>query len=207
MPRLKLGILGSGKGSNFVAIADAIQAGALEAEIRLVVADNPEAGILGHARARGIPCRVLPASRYRTKLEPATELQLVEWLREAGAEWVILAGYMRVVKEPLLEAYRGRILNIHPSLLPAFRGLEAWRQALEAGVAVTGCTVHEVNAEVDGGRVLAQRQVPVCPGDTPQVLHARIQQAEHELFPEVLRQLAASGGTDAFQHPAPAPKT
>jgi phosphoribosylglycinamide formyltransferase 1 len=194
MTRLSLGILGSGKGSNFVAIAQAIAAGTLPAEIRLVVSDNPGAGILAHAQKMGLPTRLLPPSRFRTKLEPEIEHQLAGWLREAGVEWVILAGYMRVVKAPLLEAYSHRILNIHPSLLPAFRGLEAWRQALEAGVAVTGCTVHEVNAEIDGGRVLAQREVLVQAGDTPETLHARIQAAEHALFPEVLRQLAAQGG-------------
>jgi phosphoribosylglycinamide formyltransferase-1 len=110
-------------------------------------------------------------------------------LKNAGVELVVLAGYMRVVKSPLLEAFPRRVINIHPSLLPNFRGLEAWRQALEAGAAKTGCTVHYVDGGVDTGEILAQAEVPVLPGDTAESLHARIQVAEHQLYPEVIRQL------------------
>ncbi|MCS7063694.1 MAG: phosphoribosylglycinamide formyltransferase [Methylacidiphilales bacterium] len=188
-PLLRLGVLGSGKGSNFLAIHEAIQAGKLHAEIRLVVSDREDAGIVEHARRLGYPIWVLPLSRYKTRLEPELEGELVERLREAGCEWVILAGYMRVVKAPLLEAYRGRILNIHPSLLPDFKGLEAWKQALAAGVKKTGCTVHYVDESLDGGEILAQREVPVWPDDTPEELHRRIQEAEHILYPEVLEKL------------------
>jgi phosphoribosylglycinamide formyltransferase-1 len=114
----------------------------------------------------------------------------VELLQSAGAEWVVLAGYMRMIKPPLLEAFPRRIVNIHPSLLPAFPGLEAWRQALAAGVPETGCTVHYVDAGMDTGEIIAQRAVPVLPGDTAETLHARIQVAEHALYPEVLARLA-----------------
>jgi phosphoribosylglycinamide formyltransferase-1 len=191
MSVLRLGILGSGKGSNFVAIQRAIAAGLLPATIEVVISDLPAAGILTHARQFGLPALALPASRYKTRLEPELESHLVELLRSHQVEWVILAGYMRVVKAPLLEAYPNRILNIHPSLLPQFKGLEAWKQALEARVPETGCTVHLVNAAVDGGKILGQARVPLLPEDTAESLHARIQLEEHRLFPEVLRQIAA----------------
>jgi len=113
--------------------------------------------------------------------------------REAGVELVILAGWMRMIKAPLLAAFPRRIINIHPSLLPVFPGLEAWKQALAAGVSETGCTVHYVDEGMDSGEIIAQCRVPVLPGDTPERLHARIQVAEHELYPEVLRQLIAAG--------------
>jgi len=191
MKKLRLGVLGSGKGSNYLAIQEAIAAGKLAADVVLVVSDREKAGILAHARSFGVPARALPPSRFRTKLEPALESTLVEWLKAAEAEWVVLAGYMRVLKDPMLRAFPNRIVNIHPSLLPAFRGLEAWKQALDAGVAVTGCTIHLVNSEIDAGSILGQREVPVLPGDTSASLHARIQAAEHELYPEILQKIAA----------------
>ncbi|MDE1170588.1 MAG: phosphoribosylglycinamide formyltransferase [Verrucomicrobium sp.] len=189
---MRLGVLGSGKGSNFVAVQRAILDGRLPAEVAVVVSDRAEAGILDHARAFGLPAEALPPSRFKTKLEPELEEALVALLRRYEVEWVVLAGYMRVVKEPLLRAFPKRIVNIHPSLLPAFKGLEAWKQALAAGVPEAGCTVHEVNAEIDGGAILGQERVPVLPGDTAETLHARIQEAEHRLYPAVLAQLAAA---------------
>lgn len=185
-PLPRLAVLGSGQGSNFVAIQEAILAGKLAATVAVVISDLPGAPILDRARAFGLPAEVLPPSPFRTRLSPEGETHLVGLLRAHAADWVILAGYMRVVKEPLLAAFPGRIVNIHPSLLPAFKGLRAWEQALAAGVAETGCTVHFVNAEVDGGAVIAQARVPVRPGDTPATLHARIQEAEHALFPAAL---------------------
>jgi phosphoribosylglycinamide formyltransferase-1 len=113
---------------------------------------------------------------------------LAKILQDAGVELVILAGFMRVLKSPMLEAFPRRILNIHPSLLPKFPGLEAWKQALAAGEKVTGCTVHYVDEKIDHGDVIAQREVPILPNDTPESLHARIQIAEHELYPEVIAQ-------------------
>src|SRR5690606_1080635 len=128
--------------------------------------------------------------RFRTKLEPEAEERLVALLREAGAELIVLAGYMRIIKEPLLNSYAHRIVNIHPSLLPRFPGLEAWTQALVAGVPETGCTVHWVDAGTDTGPVIAQRSIPVLPEDTAESLHARIQVEEHALYPEVIAQIA-----------------
>ena len=182
----RLAVLGSGKGSNFLAIQEAIIAGKLDAQIVLVASDLPDAIILSKAAAFGLPTATLPPSPFRTKLSPEGEVALVELLQKHAVEWVILAGYMRVVKEPLLSAFSNRIINIHPSLLPAFKGLRAWEQALTAGVPETGCTVHFVNRDIDAGEIIAQCRVPILPGDTPETLHARIQIAEHELYPSAL---------------------
>lgn len=188
MKKLALGILGSGAGSNCRAILEQIRAGKLDAEARLVVADIFNAGILDIAREYGVPNVYLPPGKFRTRLEPNTEMELVRLLQDAGVELVVLAGFMRVLKEPMLAAFPRRIVNIHPSLLPKFPGIESWKQALEAGEKITGCSVHFVDAGIDRGEIIAQRTVPVLPGDTPQSLHARIQIAEHALYPEVIAQ-------------------
>ncbi len=189
MKPLRLGVLGSGQGSNFVALADAIAEGRIPAEVVLVASDLADAKILGHARERKLPVYACRRSAFRTKLEPEIEKELAAALTAAGVELVLLAGYMRVLKEPLLGAFPGRILNLHPSLLPSFPGLKAWEQALRARVTQTGCTVHWVNETVDGGAVIRQAKVNVHPGDTAESLHGRIQEAEHRLFPEVIRDL------------------
>lgn len=189
--RLNIGVLGSGKGSNFEAIARAISSGHLAAEVRLVLSDASNAGILAKAAEFRIPAEALPPSKYRTKLETEIEALAAEKLRLAGVELVVLAGYMRMVKSPLLEVFPGRIINMHPSLLPAFPGLEAWRQALDAGVPETGCTVHWVDSGMDTGEIIAQARVPVLGTDTPESLHERIQRQEHRLYPEVISKLAA----------------
>jgi phosphoribosylglycinamide formyltransferase 1 len=183
---LRLGVLGSGKGSNFRAIMEQITSGRLEAEVRIVISDVEDAGILSLARDFQIPALYLHPGRFRTKLEPEVEEDLVRLLREADVEVVVLAGFMRMVKEPLLTAFPDRIINIHPSLLPKYPGLAAWRQALEAGEKVSGCTVHLVDSGMDTGKILAQATVPILPDDTPERLHARIQQAEHALLPTVI---------------------
>lgn len=187
---MKLGILGSGKGSNFVAIADEIDAGKLNAQIVLVASDKSDAYILTEAKNRNLPTFACPPSQFKTKLEPQIETQLADELKKAGVELIVLAGYMRVVKKPLLEHFK--IINIHPSLLPKFPGLHAWEQALNAGEKETGCTVHWVDDGVDTGPIIEQAKVPILPNDTPSSLHQRIQKAEHQLLPEVLRRLAAS---------------
>lgn len=192
MKPLRLAVIGSGKGSNFAAILRAIQAKTLNAEVVLVLADQPQAGILDLARSAGIAAEPIHEPRFRTRLSPEVEIALASRLAASRADLVVLAGYMRVVKAPLLEAFPRRIINIHPSLLPAFRGLEAWRQALEAGVPETGCTVHWVDAGVDTGEILAQTVVPILSGDTPESLHARIQVEEHALYPAVLQKIAES---------------
>lgn len=187
---LRLGVLGSGKGSNFRAIADAISSGALDAETRIVISDVPDAGILTLAELRGIPAEFVIPGHFKTKMEPEAEERLVGLLQAAKVELVVLAGYMRMIKEPLLEAFPNRIINIHPSLLPQFPGLQAWRQAIHAGASESGCTVHFVDGGMDTGAIIAQRNVPVLPGDTPETLHARIQVEEHQLYPEVIGKLA-----------------
>ena len=186
MKSLGLGILGSGKGTNCRAILERIRSGVLPAEARVVISDVLDAPILDIAREFLIPNAYLPPGRFRTRLEPEAETELVRMLRDAGAELVILAGFMRVLKSPMLEAFPRRILNIHPALLPKFPGLEAWKQALAAGEKVTGCTVHYVDEEIDHGDIIAQREVPILPNDTPETLHARIQIAEHELYPAAI---------------------
>ncbi len=186
MKSLALGILGSGKGTNCRAILERIRSGLLSAEARVVISDVLDAPILDIAREFSIPNAYLPPGRFRTRLEPEAEMELVRILRDAGVELVILAGFMRVLKSPMLEAFPRRILNIHPALLPKFPGLEAWNQALAAGEKVTGCTVHYVDEEIDHGDIIAQREVPILPNDTPETLHARIQIAEHELYPAAI---------------------
>ena len=186
MKSLGLGILGSGKGTNCRAILERIRSGVLPAEARVVISDVLDAAILDIAREFSIPNAYLPPGRFRTRLEPEAETELVRMLRDAGVELVVLAGFMRVLKSPMLEAFPRRILNIHPALLPKFPGLEAWKQALTAGEKVTGCTVHYVDEEIDHGDIIAQREVPILPNDTPETLHARIQIAEHELYPAAI---------------------
>src|SRR5436305_9516119 len=186
MKRLALGILGSGKGSNCRAILESIRAGVLPAEARVVISDVLDAPILDIAREFSVPNAYLPPGHFRTRLEPQAEEELVQMLRNAGVELVVLAGFMRVLKTPMLEAFPRRIINIHPSLLPKFTGLEAWKQALAAGEKITGCTVHHVDDKIDHGEIIAQREVPILPNDTAESLHQRIQIAERELYPEVI---------------------
>ena len=187
---LVLGVIGSGKGSNFAAILREIEAGRLAARVGVVVSDVEDAGILQLAREHGAPAVFLPPGRFKTRLEPGHEERLVGILRDHGVELVVLAGFMRLLKEPMVEGFPRRIVNIHPSLLPAFPGLAAWRQALAAGVSEAGCTIHYVDLGMDTGAQIAQAKVPVLTGDTPETLHARIQEAEHTLYPRVIARFA-----------------
>jgi len=186
----RLGVLGSGKGSNFVALADAIASGTLPAEVAVVLSDVETAGILAHARERNIAARFIPPGKFRTKLEEDAEHAFVETLRAAQVDLIVLAGFMRVLKGEFLRAFEGRIVNVHPSLLPSFPGLEAWKQALDHGVKVAGCTVHFVDAGVDSGAIIGQQTVPVLDTDTVESLHARIHAAEHELYPKCVAAIA-----------------
>ena len=188
---LRLGVLGSGAGSNMQSIVDAIAAGTLDAEVRLVLADVPDAKILDRARRHGIPCRHLDCSPWKTKLEGPAEEACIRLLKEAGVDTVVLAGFMRIVKPALLAAFPNRVVNIHPALLPAFPGVHGWTQALDYGCKVAGVTVHFVDAGTDTGPILVQRAVPVLEDDTPESLHARIQVEEHEAYPEALRIIAS----------------
>ena len=192
MKPLQLGILGSGKGTNCRAILERIRDGDLQAKAAVVISDAFDAPILEIAREFGVPNCFLPPGHFKTRLEPQSEVQLVKMLRDAEVDLVVLAGFMRVLKAPMLEAFPRRILNIHPSLLPKFPGLSAWSQALAAGEKVTGCTVHFVDEQIDHGAIIAQREVPVLPNDTPETLHERIQIAERELYPEVISRFVES---------------
>ncbi|WAC19661.1 phosphoribosylglycinamide formyltransferase [Luteolibacter sp. SL250] len=185
-----LGILGSGSGSNMQAILDAIAAGTLDARIALVLSDNPDAYILERAAKNGIPSGVIDCRGFKTKFPEEAQAETAARLKDAGVELVCLAGFMRLVKRPLLDAFPERILNIHPSLLPAFPGIAAWKQAVDAGVSETGCTVHHVDDGMDTGPVILQEKIPVLPDDTDKTLHARIQLVEHRLYPEAIRRLA-----------------
>jgi phosphoribosylglycinamide formyltransferase-1 len=188
--KFRLGILGSGKGSNFAAIADACAAGKIPADAAIVLSDVADAGILSHARELKIPAQFILPGKFRTKLDEEAEREFVKVLRAAKVDLIVLAGFMRVLKGDFLRAFEGRIVNVHPSLLPSFPGLEAWKQALDHGVKVTGCTVHFVDAGVDAGPVIGQQTVPVLDNDTAESLHARIHAAEHELYPKCVAAIA-----------------
>ena len=187
--KTKIAVLGSGKGSNFVSLAKACEDGTLSAEIVLVSSDVEDAGILERAREFGLPARFIDPGKFRTKLDETAETGYVNALHESGAEWVALAGFMRILKGDFLRAFEQKVINIHPSLLPAFPGLEAWKQAHEYGVRVTGCTVHLVDHGIDTGPILAQGVVPVLEEDTPETLHQRIQEEERVLYPRTLAHL------------------
>jgi len=184
--RLPVGILGSGKGSNCRVILERIRAGDLAADARVIISDVLDAPILDIAREFSVANAYLPPGRFRTRLEPEIEEALVKMLRQAGVHLVVLAGFMRVLHAPMLNAFPRRIINIHPALLPKFPGLEAWKQALAVGETVTGCTVHFVDEKIDHGQIIAQHEVPILPHDTPESLHARIQVAEHQLYPAAI---------------------
>ena len=185
-----LGVLGSGSGSNMQAILDAIDAGTLDARIAIVLSDNPDAFILERARQRGIETGVIDCRGFKTKFPEEAQAETALRLKDAGVELVCLAGFLRLVKRPLLDVFPERILNIHPSLLPAFPGLESWKQALEAGATEAGCTVHFVDDGMDTGPIVLQEAVPVLADDTAETLHARIQLVEHRLYPAAIRKLA-----------------
>ena len=185
--RLKIGVLLSGSGTNLQAIIDAI-AGGLPTDIVLVVSSRPDAYGIERARAAGIPTLVMNREKYADVL--AADAQIVEALREAGAEYVVMAGYMRKVTSVMLDAFPNRVLNLHPALLPSFKGAHAIADAFDAGVKVTGVTVHFANADYDKGPIVAQRAVPVAENDTLDTLEAKIHDVEHVLYPEVIGLIA-----------------
>lgn len=188
---MRVVILGSGKGSNAAAVLAAQQEGRLgRARVVHLFADRPDAGLLALGPRFGVPASYVDPAPFRTKLEGAGEERFIAAVRAAAPDLVVLAGFMRVLKAGFLGAFAGRIINLHPSLLPAFPGLDGIGQALRAGVAETGCTVHRVNAEVDGGEILAQARVPVVPGETLESLTAKVHAAEHQLLPAVIARLS-----------------
>jgi phosphoribosylglycinamide formyltransferase-1 len=181
-----IGILLSGRGSNFLAIHAAIERGEIPARVVLVVSNLAEAPGLAKARELGLPAVAIP---HQGTPRRAHEEKVIATLREAGAEWICLAGYMRLLSPDFIAAFRQRIVNIHPSLLPAFPGLDAQAQALAHGVKVSGCTVHLVDEGLDSGPIVVQRTVPVLDGDAERTLAARILETEHQAYPEALRRL------------------
>ena len=186
----RIGVLGSGSGSNCEAILKACASGRIPGQVVIVLSDVAGAMILERARRHGIKSEFIGQSQLKTKLEPSLEDQVVRMLLDEGVRFVALAGYMRVVKSAMLHAFGGHIVNIHPSLLPAFPGLSAWEQALAYGARVTGCTVHFVDESLDGGPIIMQQAVPVLPNDTPAALLQRIQLVEHQVYPEAIRLFA-----------------
>lgn len=195
--RTAIGVLASGRGSNLLALLEARAEGRLDAEVRVVVSDVPAARALDHARRFGVEALCIPPGPFRTRLGEAEEAEYVRALTERGVNLVVLAGFMRVVHGPFFETFRGRILNVHPSLLPSFPGLHAQRQALEHGVKIAGCTVHFVEEKVDAGPIIAQAAVPVLDDDTEETLSARILREEHRILVEAVNQVAA--GRAAFR--------
>jgi phosphoribosylglycinamide formyltransferase 1 len=183
---IRLGVVLSGRGSNFQAIADNVAGGRIPAEIAVVIANRPEAGGLDAARQRNLTAMPLPSKGLDRETYDA---QLIGALREHRVDWVILAGYMRILSAQFIRAFPQRILNIHPSLLPAFPGLDAQQQAFDYGVKVSGCTVHFVDEHLDHGPIVMQAAVPVEPDDTAAALSARILAQEHRIYSESLRRL------------------
>lgn len=180
-PPLRLGLMASGSGSNVEAIAEAIADKHLNAHIQVLVYNNPDAKVSARADRFHLPKVLLNHREFSSR--EALDQAIVETMRAHQVDWVIMAGWMRIVTQVLINAFPERILNIHPSLLPSFPGAHAIEQALNAGVKITGCTVHQVELKVDSGPILAQAAVPILPNDTPETLHQRIQMQEHRIFP------------------------
>ena len=184
-------LLGSGRGSNAAAVLEAQRAGRLgRAQVAGILCDQPGARILELGPRFGVPAVYLDPAPFKTKLEGPAEARYIAQIRAWNANLVVLAGFMRVLKAEFLRAFAGRIINLHPSLLPAFPGLDAIRLAFDARGPATGCTVHAVTAEVDGGRILRQATVPIAPDDTLETLEAKVHAAEHELLPGVIADLS-----------------
>jgi phosphoribosylglycinamide formyltransferase 1 len=189
--RSALGVLISGRGSNLGALIEAIEGGRLEARIALVISNRAGAAGLDRARAAGIESLVLEHRAFPTR--DAFDRALATELTSRGVRLVCLAGFMRLIGPPLLDAFPNAILNVHPSLLPSFPGVDAQRQAVEHGVRISGATVHMVTGELDGGPIVLQAAVPVLPADTPETLAARILVEEHRLYPEAVAVVLRGG--------------
>ncbi len=184
----KIGVIGSGKGSNFQAIADAIGKGRLDGvEISVVLSDVKDAFILERAKKMGIKSVYLNPGNFKTKLAQDSEQEYIRVLKENNVDLVVLAGFMRMIKKNMLDAFPHKIINIHPSLLPSFPGLASFKQAYEYGVKITGCTVHFVDEGMDTGPIIGQRVVPILSDDSPKTVHEKIQKEEHILYPACIR--------------------
>ncbi len=181
---IQLGIMASGSGSNFEAVAKAIADGTLNSEIRVLIYNNPDAKVKERAEKYKIPTVLVDHRKYSSREN--LDHEIIAVLKAYGADWVIMAGWMRIITQVLLDGYPNRVINIHPSLLPNFKGIKAVEQALTAKVKITGCTVHLVSLEVDSGEIIMQAAVPVLPKDNWQTLHARIQTQEHNILPQAI---------------------
>ena len=182
---LQLGIMASGSGTNFEAVAQAIADGKLNAEIKVLIYNNPEAKVRSRAEKWNIPAILIDHRKYKQQREDL-DREIVTTFLQYEVEWVVMAGWMRIITQVLLDGFPNRVINIHPSLLPSFKGIHAIEQAIEAQVKITGCTVHLVSLEVDSGPILIQAAVPVLPEDTAETLHAKIQIQEHRILPEAI---------------------
>lgn len=184
-------ILGSGRGSNAEAILEAQEAGKLGlARVVGIFCDKPHARILDLGQRFDVPAFYLDPGPFKTKMSPEAEEHWVDTIERLAPDLIVLAGFMRVIKEPFLKAFEGRIINLHPSLLPKYPGLRSIQRAWEDGDAETGCTVHWVNAEVDGGEIIDQAKVPIYPGEPLEALEERVHEAEHEILPRVVAEIA-----------------
>ncbi len=181
---LQLGVLASGSGTNFEAIAKAIAESKLNAEVKVLIYNNPDAKVKARAEKWQIPAILLDHKKHKKR--KALDQQIVTTLKAYNVEWVIMAGWMRIVTQVLLDGFPERVINIHPSLLPSFKGIRAIEQALAAKVKITGCTVHKVSLEVDSGEIIMQAAVPILSNDTPDTLHARVQVQEHLILPQAI---------------------
>lgn len=193
---LQLGIMASGEGTNFEAVAKAIADGKLDAKIQVVIYNNPDAKVKQRAEQYEIPTILVDHREYPEREN--FDHEIVAVLKSYAADWVVMAGWMRVITQVMLDGYPKRIINIHPSLLPSFKGIKAVEQALEAGVKITGCTAHLVDLEVDSGKIIMQAAVPVLPEDNVETLHARIQQQEHLILPQAIALGGATIVDDRF---------
>jgi len=192
--KTRLAVLASGRGSNFRAIAERCAGdNGFPVELSVLVTDNPDAGAMETAKEFGIPWSCVDAGTKRGRLQPGCEQKIVETLEEYGTEMVFLAGFMRIIKDPLLDRFPNKILNIHPSLLPSFKGLEAQQQALDYGVKFAGCSVHFVDKSIDGGPIILQAAVPVENNDDFDSLAHRILEEEHRIASEAIRIVAVDG--------------
>ena len=194
---MKIAVLGSGSGTNFEAIAEYFDCSDKRSivEIVCVISDVPGAYIIERARKRNIRAEAIQCTAFKTKLDPETEAKYVDFMKQCDAELVVLAGFMRIVKQDILFAFPSRVINIHPALLPSFRGLRSWRQAYDYGAKVTGCTVHFVDEGIDTGPIIGQRVVEVENSDTSDSIHEKIQKEEHDLYPKVIESIAMGNVT------------
>ncbi len=186
---LQLGVMASGSGTNMSAIAFAIAEGKLNAEIKVLIYNKPQAKVKQRAEQYNIPTVLIDHRQYQKRED--LDQKIVKVLQAYGVDWVVMAGWMRIITQVLLDGYPNRVINIHPSLLPSFKGIKAIEQALAAKVKITGCTVHLVSLEVDSGAIIMQAAVPILDDDTRDTLHARIQKQEHHILPQAIALVAS----------------